>query len=165
MKTDNTALGFFDGVLDEVRIWNVARTQAQIVSAINTKLPDPQTGLVGRWGLDEATGTTVNDSSGNAINGTITGTGSSWVAGAPFNTTVNLAPEAPVLVTPANGASNVPTDYHALGHSHRPRGSTARRHLLWASTSGGGGTRLHASSPSPTPSFTPPPIHPFITPR
>ena len=51
----------------------------------------------------------MGNSSGNTINGTVTGTGYSWVAGSPFNAEVNLAPDAPVLVAPANGASNVPT--------------------------------------------------------
>lgn len=109
MKTDNTALGFFDGVLDEVRIWNYARTQTEIVGTINTKIPGPQTGLLGRWGLDEASGSAVNDSSGNGANGSIIGTGYSWVPGSPFNATVNLSPEMPTLVGPSNGASDVPT--------------------------------------------------------
>ena len=109
MKTDNTPLGFFDGVLDEVRIWNVPRTQAQIVSTINTKITAPQSGLIGRWGLDEASGAIVNDSSGSGITGTITGTGYNWVPGSPFNATVNLSPAAPTLVTPANNATNIPT--------------------------------------------------------
>ena len=109
MKTDNTPLGFFDGVLDEVRIWNTPRTQAQIISTINTKITTPQTGLIGRWGLDEASGAVVNDSSGGGITGTITGTGYSWVPGSPFNATVNLAPAAPTVVAPSNNATNIPT--------------------------------------------------------
>src|SRR5207247_8864337 len=41
-------------------------------------------GLLAGWGLKEGTGTTVGDSSGHAIVGTITGSNFSWVAGAPF---------------------------------------------------------------------------------
>jgi hypothetical protein len=40
----------------------------------------PAGGLVGWWKLDETTGTTVNDSSGNGITGTLVGT-PQWVAG------------------------------------------------------------------------------------
>jgi hypothetical protein len=35
----------------EVRLWNVARTQSQIRSAINVRLTTPQTGLVAAWGF------------------------------------------------------------------------------------------------------------------
>ncbi len=35
----------------EVRLWNVARTQDQIRSAINVRLTTPQTGLVAAWGF------------------------------------------------------------------------------------------------------------------
>jgi hypothetical protein len=38
----------------EVRLWNVARTQAQIRSAINVRLTAPQTGLVAAWGFGAA---------------------------------------------------------------------------------------------------------------
>ncbi|HEY3311515.1 MAG TPA: LamG-like jellyroll fold domain-containing protein [Anaerolineales bacterium] len=109
MTTGNATQGFFDGTLDEVRIWNYARTQAQIVSSINTKLTGPETGLLGRWGLDEASGSTVNDSSGNSITGSVNGTGYSWVPGATFNATVNLPPTAPELFSPLNNATNVST--------------------------------------------------------
>ena len=107
IESDGTTNGHFQGVLDEARVWNVARTQTDIISTINAKITTPQTGLVGRWGLDEASGSTANDSSGNAINGTITGTDYSWVPGSPFNATINLPPGAPQLIGPANNATNV----------------------------------------------------------
>jgi hypothetical protein len=40
------------GSIDEVRLWNVARTQSQIRSAINVRITSPQAGLVGLWSLD-----------------------------------------------------------------------------------------------------------------
>ena len=49
-------------------------------------------GLVARWGMGEGAGTTVGDSIATAANGTITGTGYSWVAGAPFDIVPNQAP-------------------------------------------------------------------------
>jgi hypothetical protein len=39
--------------VDEVRLWNVARTQGQIRSTINVRLLAPQTGLVAVWNFDE----------------------------------------------------------------------------------------------------------------
>jgi gliding motility-associated-like protein len=43
----------FTGYIDEVRIWNVARTQAQIASnMLNLPSPATQTGLLGYWKFD-----------------------------------------------------------------------------------------------------------------
>jgi hypothetical protein len=84
LNSSGTPSGFFDGTLDEARIWNVARSADDIRSAINTQNPS-DAALVARWGLDEGTGMTVNDSAGTAQNGTITGTNFSWVTGAPFD--------------------------------------------------------------------------------
>lgn len=40
------------GAIDEVRLWSVARTQAQIRATINVPLNTPQAGLVGVWSLN-----------------------------------------------------------------------------------------------------------------
>ncbi|MFH1197021.1 MAG: LamG-like jellyroll fold domain-containing protein [bacterium] len=55
-----------DGKIDEVRIWNVARTQAQIQATMNDTLSSayystPDSGLVGYWRLDEGAGQTITD--------------------------------------------------------------------------------------------------------
>ena len=47
--------GFFNGVIDEVRLWNVCRTQNEIRTAMNTVLTGNETGLAGYWPLDEFT--------------------------------------------------------------------------------------------------------------
>ena len=44
--------GFFAGVLDEVRVWNVVRTDAQIAAERDHALTSG-TGLIARYGLDE----------------------------------------------------------------------------------------------------------------
>jgi large repetitive protein len=49
-----------------VRLWSVARSNAQIAADMNAALPAPQAGLVMRLGLDDASGDTANDSSGSA---------------------------------------------------------------------------------------------------
>ena len=51
--------------MDEVRIWSVARSQAQIQGSMNTEMTSPTANLAGRWGLDEGTGSSIADSSGN----------------------------------------------------------------------------------------------------
>ena len=47
--------GFFDGRIDEARVWNVARSQGQIATARDLQVTSG-TGLVARWGLNEGTG-------------------------------------------------------------------------------------------------------------
>jgi len=56
----------FNGKIDEVRVWNVVRTQSQIQSTMNTILTSeyystPDSGLAGYWRMDEGTGQTVED--------------------------------------------------------------------------------------------------------
>ena len=82
LTTTGVAAGFFAGTVDEVRIWSVARTAAQIAAAKDTEITGPQANLLGRWGLNEASGTTAADSSGNGITGALVG---SPTRGAGFN--------------------------------------------------------------------------------
>ncbi|HST14059.1 MAG TPA: LamG-like jellyroll fold domain-containing protein, partial [Gaiellaceae bacterium] len=79
ITSTGTALGRFQGVLDEARVWDHARTGAEILAAKDQELTSG-TGLVARWGLDDGTGTNVADSVATAASGTITGTGYSWVS-------------------------------------------------------------------------------------
>ncbi len=52
----------FNGSVDEVRIWNTARTQDQIQSNMCKKLAGSESGLVIYWKFDEGTGTTIANS-------------------------------------------------------------------------------------------------------
>ncbi|NCR19620.1 MAG: LamG domain-containing protein [Microcystis aeruginosa LL13-03] len=62
---------FFDGSLDEVRVWNIARTQVQIQANLSQKLSGNEQGLAGYWNFEESTGNTVNDLTANKNNGTL----------------------------------------------------------------------------------------------
>ena len=65
--------GFFQGQLDEARIWNVARTGAQIRANKNSETPAPTTGLIGRTGAStRAPARPPADSSGQGVTGTLT---------------------------------------------------------------------------------------------
>ena len=61
----------FLGDVNEVRIWNVARTQAQLRAYMNTSLPSPttQTGLKGYYTFDDL----LNKQGNTAFNGTLNG--------------------------------------------------------------------------------------------
>src|SRR5215216_64077 len=94
ITSTGVAAGFFAGVMDETRIWNVARSQADIQASMNSELTSG-TGLIGRWGLNENSGTVANNSIGGRPNGTLTPTATppTWVAGFPIpDTTPPAAP-------------------------------------------------------------------------
>ncbi len=61
---------YFDGKIDEVRVWNVARTQAELRANMCKKLAGTEAGLVAYYRMDELTGTAVIDATPNANNGT-----------------------------------------------------------------------------------------------
>ena len=85
----------------------MARSAAQINASKDLELTSG-TGLVARWGLNDAGGTTVGDSMSTPANGTITGTGFAWVAGAPVTPGAgNQTPSLPTLNAPSNGATGV----------------------------------------------------------
>jgi len=62
---------FFNGELDEVRVWNVARTQAEIQSTMNTTLTGNETGLVGYWRFDQSGTVTTAYAQIGGYNGTL----------------------------------------------------------------------------------------------
>lgn len=82
----------WDGELDEIRIWNVARTKCQINTYMNCEIPSGTPGLVANYhfnqgiaGAANPTVTSLIDASGNAFTGTLTGFAlsgatSNWVA-------------------------------------------------------------------------------------
>ncbi len=83
---------FFNGTIDEVRIWNVVRTQAQISANMNVEL-NSQAGLIGLYHFNQGTAGGTNtgintaiDASGNGNTGTLSGfalsgSSSNWVTG------------------------------------------------------------------------------------
>ena len=60
------APAYFNGYIDEFRIWNVARTAADISGTMHTALAGNEPGLVGYWRFDETSGTTAADSTSTA---------------------------------------------------------------------------------------------------
>jgi hypothetical protein len=79
---------FYKGRLDEIRIWNVARTTAAIRSTMAVKLLGNEAGLVGYWRLDEGAGTVASDSSPShndgALGGATTSARPAWVSSGAF---------------------------------------------------------------------------------
>ncbi len=83
---------YLNGTVDELRVWNTARTQAQIQANMNNEL-NAQAGLVAAYHFNQGVAagnnagiTTAIDASGNSNNGTLnnftlSGTTSNWVGG------------------------------------------------------------------------------------
>ena len=112
MNSSGTAAGFLNGKLDEVRLWNYARSAAEIAGNYLGQLTNAP-GLIARWSLDETNGLTVSNSIASGVNGTLSN-GPVFVSGFPFNNPpqFNRAPDAPLLVAPAanaTGVANPPT--------------------------------------------------------
>lgn len=106
LNSTGARAGFFQGVIDEARIWNVARTGAQISNNKDVKIVSGQAGMLARFGFDEGTGTvaagTKSDGSA-ATSGTLSGTVlPQWVNARNF--TPNVAPTV-TLTAPITGTS------------------------------------------------------------
>gem|GEM_PF-1965320 len=154
----------FSGKIDEVRVWNAAVSGADILSHMNTAYCGNETGLVAYYKFDQGiangpnpTVTTLNDISGYANNGTLSGftlngASSNWVAGVTnMGACVPVACPSPLAATISNATSDgfdiSWADTGAPGYEYEVRSSGAP---------GSGATGLEASgSPvSGTPAIT-----------
>ncbi|MCB1631072.1 MAG: LEPR-XLL domain-containing protein, partial [Pseudomonadales bacterium] len=61
----------FVGLIDEVRVWNVVRSEEEVAGKRTTLLGGGESGLVGYWRLDEANGVVVADRSSAGNQGTL----------------------------------------------------------------------------------------------
>jgi Concanavalin A-like lectin/glucanases superfamily/Putative metal-binding motif len=81
-------LEHFEGQIDEVRVWNTARTQTDIQNNRGIALSGSEPGLVRYYRLNDATGTVMKDNSTSAVNGTLSNFS---LSGATSNWTANSA--------------------------------------------------------------------------
>lgn len=63
----------FAGLIDEVRIWDIARTEYQIRSDMNRQLKGNEPGLIGYWTFDTETAGRISDSSPHQNDGQLIG--------------------------------------------------------------------------------------------
>jgi len=147
----NDASNLFNGSIDEVRIWNVARTEEQINGSKNCELQASQLGLVAYYNLNQGIDSGNNTSETTAIdatgtnNGTLTnfdltGTTSNWLAGSPVTTGVMVPSEAtvttPVTYTQGDTASQLTATTGSNGTG-----------LLWYATETGATGDVNAPTP------------------
>ena len=109
-----TRIGFYEpqavntnfiGFINEVRIWNVEKSQAAIRSLMNTSLPNPtaQPGLVAYYTFDD-----LLNKQGNALYNAVLGGGASINA---VNPNCNLIIDSCATVTSIPGISKIINDY------------------------------------------------------
>jgi len=72
----------YPGIIDEVRIWNIARSAVEIQENMNRYLTGAETGLVGYWQMNEGNGTIIADSTANKHDGALTN--ANWAQGIRF---------------------------------------------------------------------------------
>lgn len=113
----NDASNLFNGSIDEVRIWNVVRTEEQINGSKNCELQGDETGLIAYYNFNEgldanenAAFTTLNDATINANNGSLTnfaltGNTSNWLAGSPI-VSGSIVPSEASVSSPVNYTQN-----------------------------------------------------------
>ena len=85
----NIQVNTCDANIDDVAIFSRALSITEVQSAYNsgagkfsdTSVAPWNTGLVGLWRMDDGTGTSVTDFSGNGYTGTLSGTTYSWITG------------------------------------------------------------------------------------
>lgn len=141
----------FTGSIDEVRIWNFARTIEQINGSKNCELQGSQSGLITYYNFNQgidagnnASVTTLNavtGPNGTLTNFTLNGTISNWLAGSPV-TTGSIVPSVATVTTPV---------VYTQGDTATPLTATIGANgtgLMWY-TSATGGT---GSATAPTPS-------------
>lgn len=73
----------FDGVIDELRIWNSIRTKEEIQQNINSYLNGDESALAAYWKMNEGNGEQISDNSGNGNDAEISG--AIWIQGPDLN--------------------------------------------------------------------------------
>jgi len=109
----------YPGLIDEVRVWNKAVAGATLLANMNTKYCGNETGLIAYYRFDQGTAdgtntteTTLNDQTGYANNGTLSGfaldgTSSNWVSGQTnMADCVPVACPSPILLTISNASTS-----------------------------------------------------------
>jgi hypothetical protein len=112
---------YLGGNMDEVRVWNVARTCSEIKANMNNELIGSETGLVAYYNFNQGTAggtntgvTTLTDIAGGDNNGTLTNFGlttttSNWVDGSG-NGVTGTTPQIPAEINVTVGASGSTKD-------------------------------------------------------
>jgi|GEM_PF-1610690 len=112
----------FKGEIDEVRVWNVARTPYEIAANKNSELTGMEDGLAGYWTFNEGSGSTAYDQSPFGHNGSIAGNTSYLISEAPvFQFSPGNEPFEPV--PPTGLPYNIVLDEVGINDGNLPIGA------------------------------------------
>lgn len=109
----DTARGFFDGVLDETRIWSEARSAADIRRDLGHAVPAASPHLVAAWSMDEGARSTLTDGSEFRLDGTLVGD-PRWIDSPIPDDSV---PGAPGSLIAVGGATSIALTWATVGAS------------------------------------------------
>jgi len=147
----------FAGVLDEVRLWNYARTEAQVQADMYHSLNGDEAGLMAYYKMSDGSGLTLTDDTGNGWDGTLNDGGNGvppdgsppqWVGSDVF--------DDPPTPTPTNTDTPTPTATNTATNTPTP-GSSPTPTPTNTPTPGPSPTPTLGPSPTSTPTFTPGP--------
>ena len=97
---DFNSARYFSGHIDEVRLWNITRTESEILSKKDTVLSGDEQGLTAYYSFQENSGTVANDGQTQSNNDGSIRNGSTWMPGPSLskmstssfdNKTINLS--------------------------------------------------------------------------
>jgi hypothetical protein len=100
LNSEGTPAGFFQGFLDESRIWNVARSQEEIRASLDFEVAS-ESGLLARFAMTEDSGSTLTSTAAGNIAGDILGL-PNWANGYTFGNNVRATV---ALTEPTDGSS------------------------------------------------------------
>ncbi|MBN2354460.1 hypothetical protein JXO59_00020, partial [candidate division KSB1 bacterium] len=92
----------FNGIIDEVRIWTVGRTNTEIANNRGLPLTGAEANLLAYYKFNEGTGDNTNDATGNGLNGRL-GSAAGVDGNDPTWTTPSTAPVGMNLTYPNGG--------------------------------------------------------------
>jgi hypothetical protein len=125
MTSTGAAAGFFKGVIDEVRVWNVARSQADIAADMVNETPSTTTGLIGRYALNDGAGTSAVSSVVGAPTGALkpATTPPTWVAGHQFSG--NQSPVVALTAPTVGATAGAPGAFNLSATASDPDGTVS----------------------------------------
>ncbi len=123
-RNAQTEKDLYRGAIDEVRIWNVARSADEIRASMNRALAGDEQGLVGYWDFEEGQGQTAKDRSGKGNDGRLGDT-----QAADGNDPLWMTPDGKVL---ARRKAQPPCDGKGCRNGGKDQGVTTYRSDLTA---------------------------------
>ncbi len=152
---------YFNGNMDEIRIWSVARTEQQVRTDMFSTVANAQPNLLAYWQFNDASGSTVMDAA-SGFNGTVNGTANWYTSTAPvgqygdydasaatdsvgptgakINLTITSTPDSLDFVgIYAYGSPSTPTTSESF-----PSGVTQRSSLVWGLYAYGSNTATYS---------------------